>query len=453
MNRLKTLFASYSKMAIFLLLEIVAIFAFTLGNNFVFNLILSSVIFIFIFLVSMKELSGDGYITCGFFIFPILMFGLMNSVSNFTYLDGFPLGSSGVKYVLFIPLVLFASTGYLSSYLKDFNIKKAIFIIYSSLALYVFINFVTNLIQFKPFYTLTYSNYYFFYDGKQIEENVGSCAYSLFGGGFELVSIEYFLFFPGLLITSLVYLFFNSYKDHKATYILYSVYGVLGLLNFLLFPKIGPLLALLCVVIVSTIIVLLNKLRVNKKIVKGIFAITGIILFILFIIFFLNAQGSNHLANNIQGLNDLLTKNSLLNRLFNNRYTTLLDGVLLKDKRMFGGYDLSKSMFFDMFSIGGLFGTCFFIAILVLGIYNMFKYYRVSTDALSDKVMIFVFIFGFLSIGILNYDSMPLIHYNTINSICFSSIFLLVLFLVGYCYGKANHVNKKEDKKNEETIA
>ena len=75
---------------------------------------------------------------------------------------------------------------------------------------------------------------------------------------------------------------------------------------------------------------------------------------------------------------------------------------------------------------------------------RVIKYYNVSDDSKADKVMVLGFIIVSLAYALVNYDCTPLIFSETTTPFYLNNIFLIDLFLFGYCYFKSEV--KKESK-------
>ena len=152
---------SFIKVAIFLLMEIMAILSFSLGNNFIFYAILMLLITGVISFISYKEFSKDGFSTFFFFLFPLLVYGFLTALSHFTEDPSYVLGSNKiVNLIIAFGLTGFAVSGYLLSTHQEIKISQVLLVIYGALAIYVLINLFATMVEFEPFYTVKYSNYY-----------------------------------------------------------------------------------------------------------------------------------------------------------------------------------------------------------------------------------------------------------------------------------------------------
>lgn len=470
----------YGKAVSFLLLEILAVLSFSLGGSFLFFAILSIVILLLIILVTFRQIKVDGLTTIGFFLFPILIFGVLSALSYFKYDPSFVLSNSPILVLVPIALVCFAASGYFINLTGCFKIHHALIIIYSSIALLTFINLVTTMIQFVPFYTLRYSNYYYYYNGAPSPAPIGQMAYFLMGFTVSEVSLSYFSFYPIILLTAFLPLGHMSFKENRKMYILYLAFGIFGLLTLIITINKIALLMLFGVAVLIGLIALFDKFNINRKPLKYASIALGALVVIGFIVLFLNAQDSVGYQMRISVLRNLTTGNPLLNKLFNaNRffsaYDSILDGLFARATidgstinlkllgfpihgdyvNAFGAMTWkltdSNSFFFDSFFASGLFGTIFLVFLLVLGVRRVIKYYNVSDDDKKDKVMILGFVIISLAYALVNYDATPYIFSDTTIPFYLNNIFFIDLFLFGYCYFKSE-VKKETNKVVEEVV-
>ena len=86
----------------------------------------------------------------------------------------------------------------------------------------------------------------------------------------------------------------------------------------------------------------------------------------------------------------------------------------------------------------------------MLGIRRVVKYYNNSDDDKKDKVMVLAFVFISLAYALVNYDATPYIFNETTIPFYLNNIFLIDVFLFGYCYFKSDI--KKEEAPVEEVV-
>lgn len=454
--------SNYGKAVCFLLLEILAVLSFSLGNSFIFMAILAFVIVGLIVLVTFRQIKSDGLASMGFFLFPILIFSLLSILSYFKYDEYFIMYQSPFIFLIPIGLICFAASGYLINLTGTFKIRHALIVIYSGIALLTFINFLVTMIQFVPFYSLMYRNAYYYYDGARSSTSVGNMAYFLVNFSMMEVSLNYFSFYPMVLLTAFVPLGFIRFKENKKLFITYLGFGVLGLISLIFTINKISLLMLFGVSFLIGVISLYTKFNLNTKPLKIASIVVGALGALGIFVMMLNAQDSVGYSMRIEGLRNLTTGNRILNRLFNaNRfssaYDSILDGlfasrviegrsVLLKlfGYPITGGYvdyfgamtwELtdSNSFFFDTFFTSGFFGVLFLVVILILGIRRVLLYYKYSQDNKADKVMVLSFVFISLAYAFFAYDATPYIFNGTIVPFYMNNIFMIDLFLFGYC--------------------
>lgn len=469
---------SYGKAASFLLLEILAVVAFALGNSFIFFAILSIVIFVLIILVTFRQIKLDGISSIGIFLFPLLIFGVLSAISYFKYDPYFILGNSPVLFLIPIALICFAASGYFINLTGCFKIHHALIVIYSAIALLTLINLFVTMIQFVPFYTLIYGNYYYYYNGQPSPSPIGQMGYFLMGFSLTEVSLSYFSFYPMILLTAFLPLGHMSFKANRKLYLLYLAFGILGLLTIVITINKITLLVLFGVALLIGLIALFDKFNLNRKILKIGSIVVGSLLVLGFIFVLLNAQDSVGISMRIAFIRNLTTGNSFFNRLFNSNrffsaYNSILDGLFSKTVvdgssvylkllgfpihgdyvNAFGEMTWkltdSNSFLFDSFFESGFFGTLFLIIVLVLGIRRLIKYYNLSEDKKEDKVMILGFVIISLAYALVNYDATPMIFNSTTMPFYLNNIFIIDLFLFGYCYFNSE---KKKEIKQEEVI-
>ena len=464
-----------SKAVVFLALEILAFIAFGLGHSFIFYSVLSVLILGLTIFAAFKQINKDGLSSYLFFLFPILLYGLLAALSHFNKDQNFDL-YGGLSFFVPIGLVCFAGTGYFLSINKEFKIKTALLIIYSAIAIYTAINLLATFIHFAPFHTLLYKNKYIYFDGSPSNSPVGEMAYMLIGFQMNETSIETFSLCPTVLLSAFVPLFFTKYKEDKKTFILYLSFGILGLVSLIFTPTKMTILTDIFVVLVLAFVILTIKGKIGKKFYLYGGIAFGVLFLIAFLILTMCAQSNpNALESKVLSF---ISSNTFLNRLFvTNRvvspFRSILD-KLFSSYKLLGvptwsttsdyyypnGTPLSGSWFFDNIVTNGSFGAIFFIIVLVISIRRMVLYFKYSEDGLKEKALIFGFVFSFLAYTVLNFDSTPFIFSSDIFPIYESGLMLVMLFLFSYCYARSEKPKvvseetpsgeTKEEIKNEE---
>ena len=370
---------------------------------------------------------------------------------------------------IFMPIG-FASLGLTGCFVgksRGFKIKYALIAIYGALALYCLINLIVTMVQFVPFYTIKYRNSYIYYNGKPSPLPIGETAYALIGFEMEEVSIDYFSFFPSILLTSVIALFFIKPKENKKLFLAYSAFSVIAFLSILFTPTIMTFITTFLVIVCIVVILLKGKNIISNKLLKNLMLVILVIFALGFVVVLLNAQ------NNLAFMHKITSSNKLFNKLFNTNhitssYNAVLDGLFSSNK-LFGFppyYDEIRfenvwpagGWFTDMFMTSGLFGYAFFVFFLYLGIKNFIKYYNSDADDdIKDKSLIIALIVVILGYTFINYDAKPFVYSNIVDNYLLRGPFILVFFLVGYVYGKGvtirssdkPAIENKEEKSNE----
>lgn len=456
---------SFIKVAIFLLMEIMAILSFSLGNNFIFYAILMLLITGVISFISYKEFSKDGFSTFFFFLFPLLVYGFLTALSHFTEDPAYVLGSNKiVNLIIAFGLTGFAVSGYLFSTHQEIKISQVLLVIYGALAIYVLINLFATMVEFEPFYTVKYRNYYIYYDGVMNETPVGSMAFALMGFSFEEVSVQYFTFFANILLSSSLGLFFIKYKENKKTFLAFCAFTALAVISIILTINKYCLLFTLLEVVTLAIIICLIKFKVIRPYAKYVFIGVGVLAGLFFLVMVLNAQ--YYWGSPISFVRNTIAKNSFLSHIFNdNRFAksinAVLDGIFSKEK-MFGNYTVEAlyithvgydqglypvgSWLVDNFMISGLFGSLFFIFLLVVGLRRVILYFKNSEDNLMSKTLITALVFSIFVYGLVGFDANPYVFKSTLIPFCQNGLFLIAIFLISYCFCRSlKQVEKKEE--------
>ena len=189
-----------STIGMFLLLEVLAFISFGLSNSYVVYAIIGIVVMIIMIAAHFSLLKKEGFSSIVIFIIPLLLFGFITALNSFNSAVN---TSLLIKILIPLGFLAFSALGYLSSFSKTFKISTALMVIYGGLALFVLISLVATMIQFVPFYTIIYKNYYIYYNGARTSASIGSMAYSLNGFSFHEVSLEYFSLFPSAIPSAL----------------------------------------------------------------------------------------------------------------------------------------------------------------------------------------------------------------------------------------------------------
>ncbi len=456
-------FSSYAKVVGFFALEVLAIIAFSLGNSFIFYSILSFVLLVLTIVVTIKEFDKDGFASFSFFLFPLMIYGLLSVLSNFVIDPTFIL-MGPVRFIVPFGLAAIAACGYFSGKIKTFNVRTMMLVIYSALAAITLVNLIITMIQFEPFYTINYRGRYIYYYGKPSESPVSDMAFSLIGFNISEVSVTYFSLFPSLLISAIVPMLWTSPKENKKEFIAYLCFVLLGGLSLLFTINKFTLLTDLLIFVTLLITILFVKLHWKGKPLKLVMIIFGVLFVIAFIIMILNAQLDK--GGICLTIRNLIKKSALLDRLFNSnalisKYNAIVDGIF--GDKLFGfphfgknqyynypnGVYASGSFLFDNFMFSGVFGSLFFILAFVIGFRRLFMYYKNSDDSIKEKITIIGFILTFFSYTLINFDNNPYIFSSDTIPMYLSGAFMVVIFLFSYAFSKSNKAIIQEENKEE----
>lgn len=455
-----------SQVISFLVLEVLALTAFNLGNSFILFSIISLLVAILLCIVIRKDLKQIGYSSYIYFLFPLIMFGVLSAVSSFANQD--PRYSLSLFGRILIPfgLLAFSICGYFVSATKTFSLKKALVVIYSALAILTLINLVDTMIEFSPFYTIIYRGKYIYYMGKPLDVPVNKMAFSLIGFTFNETSITYFSLYPSILISAFGPLLFIKPKEEKKLFILLFSCFLLGAITLILTINIQVLLTDFLIVVIMIFIIGITKYKWNKKAIKIILSILFVLFLFAVIVLYLNAQ-TGVTSGFIANIQNIIKSNKILNKLFNNHlckaYGNILDNLFSMEK-FFGfpvmfdsyfhadGIYPSGSWFFDTIMTSSFFGLVLFIFALVIGVKELILYYKKDTDSKMEKVGIISFIFVLLGYSLINFDVTPYIFKETTVPFYTNGCFLIMIFLFSYVIYKGFIIKaqiKKEEIKEE----
>ncbi len=464
-------FRDYGTVLAFLSLEVLAFIGFNLGHSFLLFAILSLVLAILLVVVTFRQIKKDGLTTYLFFLFPLVIFGLLTALNGFNY---YSIGAIGVAQSVFVPIGLLGIglSGFLASYLINFKIKHVLLVIYCALGLFVLINLFITMIYYVPFYPLIYKNYYIFYNGRPSSVPIGEMAYMLYGFKFLEVSLTYWTLYPSILLTSIIPLFFLKFKENKKEFLIYASLAVIAFLSLLFTISKITLVTDLILVLGIAIIIVGAKIKNSRSILNVMMITLGAILLLGILVLFVNAQKN---WGFVTGIRNIISSNSVLNRVFNaNRFALPINTIfqdLFSTFKLFGcpvggsfldypngvAQILSNIWLFDNLMSSGLFGSFFFLAALVIGIRRLFKYLNKGTDDEYVKFLIAGFVLGFLVIALFLYDNYPLINSESMAPIYTSAPLLICVFLLGYTFNhtlqlEANAKEKDIETKKEELI-
>ncbi len=444
----------------FLSLEVLAFIGFNLGHSFLLFAILSLVLAGLLVGATFRQIKKDGITTYLFFLFPLVIFGILTALNGFNY---YSIGAIGTAQSIFVPIGLLGVglSGFLSSYLKQFKIKYALLVVYCSLGLFVLINLLITMIYYVPFYTLIYRDYYIFYDGRPSPVSVGNIAYMLYGFKFKEVSLLYWSLYPSILMTAVIPLFFIKFKENKREFLIYAGLAFIAFLSLLFTISKITLVTDLVLILGIALIIVGAKFKGSRSILNVMMITVGVIALAFILVLFVNAQTNWGFTSGIRGI---ISGNGLLDRVFNNnRYSSAVSTVfqdLFSTFKLFGcpvggifsDYPnnvpqiLSNMWLFDNLMSSGLFGAFFFLGALIIGIRRLFKYLNKGTDEDYVRFTIAGLVLGFLVISMILFDAYPLIYSEKMAPFYTVAPLLLCVFFLGYAF---NHTLQLEPTKQE----
>ena len=296
------------------------------------------------------------------------------------------------------------------------------------LALWMLINFFITLIQFGPFYTFIYKDRYFFDYGHIGRLPVSKIAYMLLGFEVTRVSIELFTLVACVLTTALLGLFFTSFKEEKASFIIYLVTGVIGALCVILTFNTQLIIGYFAFAVMCVLVVLFGKKiipynKVSKIVIFSIAGLAGL----YFLLVILNASF---------GWSESSFFVNKLTRKYHNFVNTF---VYAKAFKGFTGYTLgldklkyTGSWMFDMVAIGSIFGWFAFLIFVVVMIVRFISYYKTSNDNKASKLLLLGMILAILLFSGACYSSVPYYENTEYLPLLFLTPFMVTIFFYGY---------------------
>lgn len=442
--------SNYAILGSFLAIEVFAFVMFSFGSSFLFFGILSFALLIILCLLSVKELKVDGFMSSMILIFPLLLFVLLTALSNYS-VGHAKLGDFSIAEIVFLPIGLLSAglCGTLLSKNKTFKFSTFILVIFSALALLVFINLLINMINFGWFYSIKYKGYYMYYGGKRSDVEVSQIAYTLEGFQFIETKMSHYAMYPALLLSSAVVLFNSKYIENKPKFLTYLGFVVLGVLSLVLVPSIIGAIFAVVIIITDALILLFNKFKVNMKPFKVILY-CGLICAVLVVAVMI-------LNNNVESVAKIISKNSFLNRIFNtNRfvenYNVALKGIFTRD-RFFGFFverittidvielHATSSGFFDSFMTSGVIGTVMLVVLFYFGFkgFTKNKYLSPKEKSYNNALLAFIILFAFMLLFF--YDTEYGIFHQVYRPFYMTGPFMTVVFIMFYINSKGQLSN------------
>lgn len=350
----------------------------------------------------------------------------------------------------FFALPAFFSMGFCLRRLGEIKLKNVILVIGAGLGLLTLISAVATWTNYGFFYSLIYKikgTPLYYYNGTAYD--VTKEMYFLVGFKFEEVSIQYGGMFAVLCGSFLSGLLFINPKEDKLHFSLYALIGGIGLLTLLTIPYFEGLAILAGIIGIALILKFVKQNKVGFNIVKGAVAVVlglGVIFYLLMII---NASIGFKFGGILDRLfvsNGIMKKPSeVLAFAFDKDYTG-------KQVNLFGynffsdAYAYSYSMEENLFTNTGIFefevikevgpiASILLVFFLLAMVYFMYKYIVNENDELGIKAILVTFVFGFFVYETLMHTLITDVHtQGDFNSFFRSAPTMVAFFILGLMY-------------------
>lgn len=434
-TKLHAIVSKYDSLIIFLVIECLALTAFSLADaNAIFRY-LGFLIALALLPFALMFTSKKEWLSLGLFAIPLVVIAFLSGFSTFSSSMGFGLLDN---LSVFLGTLAFFFLGFAVRRVKKFKIDIALLVIGAAMALLVFFSLIYSLYQYGPFHVAIYDGLVYYYDGRLFV--VSEESKWLLGFSFVEISIDYISLFGAMTSTALAGLLYVSPKKEPRKFALIAAIGAIGLLSIILLPNLNALYLLIPVVVFALLYRFVQAREKWGNVVQYVFfaflGIAGIVLLVAII----NASGSNFVSNLIEG-------NVLLNRLFNaNRFVRPINDVL---RMMFTsggifGYPLTYieglvantgAFEFEIIKEGGVLAFLSLLTFIILVIFAVARYSAKSKDPAYIKVIILSTLLAVLLNASFLWHTFPLIYQDDLYFSFFRSApYLVVLFLIGYTY-------------------
>ncbi|MCQ2802226.1 MAG: hypothetical protein MJ225_00850 [Bacilli bacterium] len=443
--------SNYAILGSFLAIEVFAFIIFSFGNSFLFFGILSLVLLLLLALLSFNELKVDGFMSSIKLFFPLMLFVLLTALSNYS-VGHLRINDFNIGQLIFIPLGLLsiALCGNILAKNKTFKLSTFVLVMFSALALLVFINLLINLINFGWFYSLKYKGYYMYYGGKRSEVEVSQLAYALEGFQFIEVKMSHYAMYPAMLLTSGIALIYTKYKENKTIFLTYVGFIVLGILALLFVPSLIGLVFAIAVGLIILIIYLYNKFEIGRHKWPKIIMYVGLALALIVVLVMI-------LNKNVPSVANAISKSSLLNKLLNTnrivrRYN---EGIrdIFTSQRIFGfcaeqitpwdtiEIHLTGSAFFDSFMTSGFIGVIMLVSLFFFGFkgFAKNKYLEMKEKRYFLALLAFVIFFAFMCLFF--YEGEYGIFHQIYSPIYMTGPFMIVVLILFYMNARGTNSN------------
>ncbi len=434
-KRLYALVDKYDALIIFLVIECLALTAFSLADANIIFRYLGFLISLALIPFALMFTSKREWLSLGLFSIPLVIIAFLTGFSTFTLSMGF--GTLDNLSVVLGTLAFFF-LGFAVRRVRKFKIDIALLAIGAAMALLVFLGLIYSLYQYGPFHASLYEGLVYYYDGRLFV--VSEETKWLLGFSFVEISINYVSLFGAMLSTALTALLYISPKTEPRKFAIVAVIGLIGLLSIVLIPNIEALILLIPVFLFALgYRFIRSREKVGIVVQYAFFALLGIAGIALLVVI-LNNAGVSFIRNALAG-------NAFLNRLFNtNRIMSPVNAVLapMFTAGGFFGFPITYidglvantgAFEFEIVKEGGLLAFLAIIAFLLLVIFSLARYSAKSPDKGHIKIVILSLLIAVFLNGSLLWDTFPLIYESDYYFSFFRSApYLIVLFLIGYAY-------------------
>lgn len=380
----------------------------------------------------------------------------VNYAINNIYLSNnlLEIGSIGLGLVAFFML------GYAIGHSPDFKISYGLLALFGGFTVLLFISLTATLWGYGFFYREIYKGMEIFYNatGYLVSEQVKWLH------GFSVIetSVDTMLLITLLLGSSVTGLFFIKQGMPKKGPLIIGLVAGLGVLTLIVLPSFESLIFLVPALVLT---VYLKFVKKPFKYLKQTVYIGGGLLGLLVVIGFLNAL-------NVQPIANLISGNTLTNKLFNNYIVANWSGVIADMFNYpFGSADAlsyaydsgyvfsTNNIVIDVLRQTGIVGFIAFLTFIVIAVKVGYDYYKKSTDAPYIKVIILSYLLTFFVFTVFNYPYKQYIytegnmsyfnHFPLFTNLPFS----LGLFLVGYMHAQPKQEVEVKTNETQNTAA
>lgn len=428
----------------FLAIEVLALVAFNFGNiGSIFGIVAAVVAVVFFIETCQAEENKKNL------LWVLIPVGLLVIVSAFAGFGNFSKGFKTYSNIAcFVALPSFFVLGYSLRKSKEVKSQTLFLTVGIALAFASLFGLFSTVIQYGFLYSLIYKakgTPFYYYNGMTYE--VTKEMSWLMGFNFKEVAIEYGSLFAFLSALYLPAVMFVS-KEDKRNFRITLAIGIIGVATLVVLPNFK---ALILAAVVSAFAFIYKYLLNNKKVMKAIgFTFVGIIGigFIAFIISLaLMATGKSLGALDRLFLDNGFMKNAneVMSYMFNSGKESNVFSGLIPTKA--NNYFVTLNVGFFEFQIIkelGVLGAFILLAFIIGFGYFLYRYIRFSEDNDFSKVIVVLLLLGFFAYETLYNVAVPMIHESTYEPFTRSSVFYVVLFIMGFVFLEPH--KKGEDK-------